>query len=69
MPDFDLDSILSECTNPGDRYARLLNPRFYKLLRALGFDRTFVRGEGPRLPDAGGERDLDAIAGHAAITL
>lgn len=69
MSDIDLDSIMRECANPGDRYARLLNPRFYKLLRALGFDRTFIRGEGPWLFDEAGERYLDAIAGYAAITI
>ena len=69
MSDIDLDSILRECADPGDRYARLLNPRFYKLLRALGFDRTFIRGEGPWLFDETGERYLDAIAGYAAITI
>ena len=69
MSDIDLGSILGSCTNPGDRYARLLNPRFYKLLRALGFDRTFIRGEGPWLFDEAGDRYLDAIAGYAAITI
>jgi ornithine--oxo-acid transaminase len=69
MSNLDLGSILGNHANPGDRYARLLNPRFYKLLRALGFDRTFIRGEGPWLFDEGGERYLDAIAGYAAITI
>lgn len=69
MADFDLESILSGCDDPGGRYARLLNPRFYKLLRALGFDRTFIRGEGVWLEDDRGERHLDAIAGYAAITV
>ena len=69
MSNLDLGSILGNHANPGDRYARLLNPRFYKLLRALGFDRTFIRGEGPWLFDETGERYLDAIAGYAAITI
>lgn len=39
------------------------------MLRALGFDRRFVRGEGPYLFDTEGTQYLDAIAGYAAITV
>lgn len=69
MPSFDLDAILQECSDPGARYAELINPRFYRLLKALGFDRRFVRGEGAYLFDSTGQRYLDAIAGYAAITI
>lgn len=69
MSTIDLDSILQECSDPGARYAELINPRFYRLLRALGFDRRFIRGEGAYLFDTRGERYLDAIAGYSAITI
>ena len=70
MAKFDLNAILEEHgPGAGDGYAEHLNPKFVDLLKLTGFDRTFVRGEGPYLFDDAGERYLDAIGGYACVAL
>ena len=70
VADFDLQSILDTFgPNAAADYARHLNPRFVDLLRLTGFDRRFVRGEGPYLFDEDGTRYLDCIAGYASVAL
>ena len=70
MAPFDLQAILdSYGPESGSAYARHLNPRFHDLLRLVGFERRFVRGEGPYLFDEEGDRYLDAIGGFASLSL
>ena len=44
-------------------YARTINPQFVRLLRTIGFDRRWARGEGAYLYDAAGTRYLDLLGG------
>ena len=46
-----------------------LNPQLPRVLRTLGFDRTYVRGEGPWLYDDAGERYLDLLSGFGVFAL
>src|ERR1039458_6191031 len=46
-----------------------LNPQLPRVLRTLGFDRTYVRGEGPWLWDDAGERYLDLLSGFGVFAL
>jgi ornithine--oxo-acid transaminase len=46
-----------------------LNPQLPKVLRTLGFDRTYVRGEGPWLYDDAGDRYLDLLSGFGVFAL
>lgn len=46
-----------------------VNPQFVRVLRTLGFDRTWVRGEGAHLVDAAGERWLDLLSGFGTFAL
>src|SRR3954471_9650875 len=46
-----------------DLYARTINPKFIRLLRTIGFDRRWARGEGAYLYDAEGTRFLDLLGG------
>ncbi len=48
---------------------RYLNPQLGRILRAVGFDRTWVRGEGAHLIDAEGRRYLDLFGGHGVFAL
>ncbi len=50
----------------GDRY---LNPQMGRILRILGFDKTWVHGEGAHLIDAAGERYLDLFGGYGVFAL
>src|SRR3712207_7094940 len=44
-----------------DLHTEHLNPAFVKMLRAIGFDKGYVRGEGPYLWDAEGNKYLDLL--------
>ncbi|HXB65550.1 MAG TPA: aspartate aminotransferase family protein [Solirubrobacteraceae bacterium] len=50
----------------GDRY---LNPQMGRILRTLGFDRTWVGGEGAHLIDASGQRYLDLFGGYGVFAI
>ncbi len=49
-----------------DRY---LNPQMGRILRTLGFDKTWVGGEGAHLIDAEGERYLDLFGGYGVFAI
>src|SRR5580698_3769306 len=48
---------------------RFLNPQMGRILRTLGFDKTWVGGEGAHLIDADGERYLDLFGGYGVFAL
>ena len=69
MP-FDVDAAFTE--HQGEQFAlheAHLNPQLPRVLRTLGFDRTYVRGEGPWLYDDRGERYLDLLSGFGVFAL
>ena len=49
-----------------DRY---LNPQMGRILRTLGFDKTWTGGEGAHLIDADGERYLDLFGGYGVFAI
>src|ERR1700723_2953295 len=46
-----------------------LNPQMGRILRTLGFDKTWVGGEGAHLIDASGERYLDLFGGYGVFAV
>jgi ornithine--oxo-acid transaminase len=50
-------------------YARGINPQFVRVLKAIGFDRVWARGEGQYLYDADGNRFLDLIGGFGMFNV
>jgi ornithine--oxo-acid transaminase len=46
-----------------DLSARTINPQFARVLKTIGFDRTWARAEGAYLFDADGNRFLDMLGG------
>jgi ornithine--oxo-acid transaminase len=48
---------------------RHLNPQMGRILRTLGFDRTWAGGEGAHLIDASGERCLDLFSGYGVFAI
>src|SRR5436305_6709555 len=48
---------------------RHLNPQLGRIVRTLGFDRPWTRGEGPYLVDADGERYLDLLCGYGVFAV
>ena len=52
-----------------DLYARYVNPQFVRVLRTIGFDRTWARTEGAYLYDDRGERYLDMLGGFGMFNV
>ena len=50
-------------------HQRHLNPAFVKMLRAIGFERQYVRGEGAYLFDDEGNKYLDLLTGWGVFAL
>ena len=50
-------------------HARHMNPVFVKMLRTIGFDKEYVRGEGCYLFDRSGTRYLDMLTGWGVFAL
>jgi ornithine--oxo-acid transaminase len=48
---------------------RHLNPQMGRILRTLGFDKTWVAGEGAHLIDSTGERYLDLFGGYGVFAI
>jgi acetylornithine/succinyldiaminopimelate/putrescine aminotransferase len=67
---FDVDAAFRD--HRGEQFAlheAHLNPQLPRVLRTLGFDRTYVRGEGPWLWDDAGDRYLDLLSGFGVFAL
>ena len=52
-----------------DLHAEHINPSFVKMLRTIGFDKGYVRGEGCYLWDADGNKYLDLLTGWGVFAL
>ena len=52
-----------------DLHAEHINPAFVKMLRTIGFDKAYVRGEGPYLWDKEGNKYLDLLTGWGVFAL
>src|SRR6185437_3690961 len=48
---------------------RFVNPQMGRILRTLGFDRTWAGGEGAHLIDSTGERYLDLFGGYGVFAV
>ena len=48
---------------------RFLNPQLGRIVRTLGFDRVWVRGEGAHLIDSDGTRYLDLLSGYGTFAI
>jgi ornithine--oxo-acid transaminase len=59
----DLKGLLAAGGDDHDRWARTINPQFVRVLRTIGFDRTWSRAEGAYLYDDDGNRYLDMLGG------
>jgi ornithine--oxo-acid transaminase len=64
MSDFGLRTLLDSRRGEDlDLWARTINPQFVRVLRTIGFDRTWARAEGAYLYDSDGTRYLDLLGG------
>jgi ornithine--oxo-acid transaminase len=66
---FSLVRLLQEAGDPHSLYAQAVNPQFVRVLRAIGFDRGWVRADGSYLEDSDGRRFLDLLGGFGMFPL
>ena len=59
----DLKGLLAAGGDDHERWARTINPQFVRVLRTIGFDRTWASADGAYLFDADGNRYLDMLGG------
>ena len=59
----DLKGLLAAGGDEHARWARTINPQFVRVLRTIGFDRTWTRADGAYLYDDDGNRYLDLLGG------
>jgi len=59
----DLKPLLADAGDEHARWARTINPQFVRVLRTIGFDRTWARASGAYLFDEDGNRYLDMLGG------
>ena len=52
-----------------DLHLKHINPAFVRMLRAIGFDKRYVRGEGAYLWDEDGKKYLDLLTGWGVFAL
>src|SRR5919199_4180650 len=68
----DLDIAALFAAREAERYAlhaRHLNEQMVRVLKTIGFDIGFVRGQGPYLYDRAGSRYLDLLSGWGVLAL
>ena len=63
MSAVDLRALLADAGDEHARWARTINPQFVRVLRTIGFDRTWSRAQGAYLYDSDGNRYLDLLGG------
>lgn len=65
---FDLASLLSEHRSGVlDLHERFINPAIVGVLRTIGFDQNWARGQGAYLYDDRGNRYIDCLGGYAVF--
>jgi ornithine--oxo-acid transaminase len=70
VPSLDVAEILQQRQREAlALHERHVNPQFGRVLRTIGFDQAWVRGEGAHLIDADGERYLDLLGGYGVFAV
>lgn len=67
---FDLKNIYQTRSNENlSLHEKYINPQMAKVLKTIGFDRTFVSAEGPYLTDSTGIRYVDFLSGYGVFAM
>ncbi len=70
MAEFSLRELLAAREGEEiDLWARTINPQFARVLKTIGFDRSWARAEGAYLWDADGNRFLDMLGGFGMFNV
>jgi ornithine--oxo-acid transaminase len=63
------DLVAARGSESIELWARTINPQFARVLKTIGFDRTWVRAEGAYLWDSKGNRFLDLLGGFGMFNV
>ncbi len=63
------DLVASRGGESVELWGRTINPQFARVLKTIGFDRTWVRAEGAYLWDSDGQRYLDMLGGFGMFNV
>lgn len=67
-PPLDLESLLNAHQSDAlELIHQYMNPAFAKVLRTIGYDIRYTRGQGPYLYDDQGRRYIDCLGGYAVF--
>lgn len=69
MTTFNLAELIARHTENNSLHAAHINPQFAKVLRTIGFDRSYTHAEGAYLYDQTGRRYLDFLGGYAVFNI
>src|ERR1700736_6456170 len=69
LPPSAAEALVSRTDAAMELNDRYLNPQLGRIVRTLGFDREWVRGEGAHLIDAQGNRYLDLLCGYGTFAV
>src|ERR1700732_1672120 len=69
LPPSAAEALVSRADAAMELNDRYLNPQLGRIVRTLGFDRQWVRGEGAHLIDATGARYLDLLCGYGTFAV
>ncbi|HEX7008720.1 MAG TPA: aspartate aminotransferase family protein [Phycisphaeraceae bacterium] len=69
LPAFDLQRLLQEHDNSIELLEGYINPALARVLRIIGFDVRYVRGQGAYLYDDRGNRYIDCLGGYAVFNV
>jgi len=65
--EFSIKALLKDQSERFQNHLNYMNPQMPKVLKTLGFDKTYVRGEGPYLWDDENNRYLDFLSGYGVF--
>lgn len=69
MP-LDINALLREHRNQAfELHRQHVNPQFARVLRTIGFDKTYVKAQGAHLWDERGNKYLDMLGGYALLNM
>ena len=69
MP-FDLQQLLAAHAGQGhDLFGAYVNPQLARVLATIGFNKNYVRAQGPYLYDAEGNDYLDLLSGYGVFNM
>lgn len=68
-PEFSIRNYLSNQKERFQNHLDFMNPQLPRVLKTIGFDKKYVRGEGQYLWDEDGERYLDFLSGYGVFNI